>query len=142
VRGLSAQEVDDLLSGQGAGFARTAELNGYPGPRHTLDLADHLALDREQRARTEAIFAAMQADAKRLGAEIVDRERALAAAFAGQAISPHELAAGVDTLATLYGRLRARHLAAHLETTVLLTPRQIARYSEMRGYGGDTSHAH
>jgi hypothetical protein len=34
VRGLSAQEVDDLLNGRGAGYARTAELNGYPGPRH------------------------------------------------------------------------------------------------------------
>ena len=30
VRGLSAQEVDDLLAGRGAGYARTAELNNYP----------------------------------------------------------------------------------------------------------------
>jgi hypothetical protein len=38
VRGLSSQEVDDMLNGRGAGYARTAELNNYPGPRHVLDL--------------------------------------------------------------------------------------------------------
>ncbi|MCQ3975466.1 MAG: hypothetical protein DPW09_18650 [Anaerolineae bacterium] len=37
VRGLSSQEVDDLLNGRGAGYARMAELNSYPGPRHVLD---------------------------------------------------------------------------------------------------------
>lgn len=139
---MTAREVDDLLNGRGAGFARTAELNGYAGPRHVLDMGDHLTLSAEQRTRIEAIFAAMDTDAKRLGAEIVDRERALAAAFAQHLVSSETLAARVDTLGTLYARLRARHLAAHVETTALLTPEQIGRYNDMRGYGGDISHAH
>ncbi|HEX9705440.1 MAG TPA: periplasmic heavy metal sensor [Gemmatimonadales bacterium] len=132
--------MDDLLNGRGAGFARTAELNGYPGPRHVLDRGDHLTLSAEQRTSIEAIFAAMQTDATRLGAEIVDRERALAAAFAQRTVSPGSLAARVDTLGTLYARLRARHLGAHIETTALLTPEQIGRYSEMRWYEGEHAH--
>lgn len=39
VRGLSSEEVANLLNGKGAGYARTAELNGYPGLRHVLDLS-------------------------------------------------------------------------------------------------------
>ena len=142
VGGLSAGEVEDLLAGRGAGFARSAELNGYPGPRHALDMAEHLSLDAGQRTRIAAIFGAMQADAKRLGREIVDRERALADAFSRHAISEADLRVRVDTLAVLYGRLRGRHLVAHVETTALLTPEQIARYGEMRGYGGNTTHVH
>jgi hypothetical protein len=39
---LSDQEVSALLDGHGAGFAKAAELNGYPGPMHVLELADRL----------------------------------------------------------------------------------------------------
>lgn len=140
VRGLSAQEVDDLMNGRGAGYARTAELNSYPGPRHALDLADRLALRGDQRARIESIFAAMQAQAKTLGAQIVERERRLSASFAGRGVTEPLLRAQVDTLAELYGALRATHLAAHLETTAVLSHEQIGRYSELRGYG--KAHAH
>ena len=34
IKSLSEQDVDDLLAGRGAGFAKAAELNGYPGPAH------------------------------------------------------------------------------------------------------------
>lgn len=44
VKTLSQAEVDELLAGSGMGVARPAELNGFPGPRHVLDLADSLAL--------------------------------------------------------------------------------------------------
>lgn len=135
VRGLSAQEVSDLLAGAGAGYARTAELNGYPGPRHVLEMRAALELTPAQVRTTEATFAAMQVQATRLGSEIVERERALAARFAGRAIEERELAAAVDTLAGLYGRLRATHLAAHLATAAALTDAQIAQYNALRGYG-------
>src|SRR5512134_77899 len=59
VRGLTAREVDDLLNGRGAGFARTAELNSYPGPRHAIDLADRLELTAGQRATAGRIFEGM-----------------------------------------------------------------------------------
>ncbi len=147
VRGLSVEEVDDLLNGRGAGFARTAELNGYPGPRHVLDHGNQLALTPEQRGRTEVLFASMQAEAKRLGAEIVRREERLSQAFRAGSLSRPAMLAQVDTLGGLYGDLRATHLAAHLELKHVLTAGQIARYDSLRGYGsrahGDTSgHRH
>ena len=142
VRGLSAQEVDDLLNGRGAGFARTAELNSYPGPRHVLDMRTHLELTPSQLEATERIFTAMQREAKRLGREIVDRETALSAAFAERRIDADRLRSETAALAALYGQLRATHLAAHLEMTALLTPDQIAKYDQMRGYGAGAARDH
>lgn len=147
VRGLTAREVADLLNGRGAGFARTAELNGHPGPRHAIDLANELRLTTDQRATAESIFAAMSAEAKRLGAEIVERERRFSAAFAARRITTETLRAEAESLGVLYGRLRAVHLAAHLELTRGLTQVQIRRYDALRGYhdapgGGPEAHVH
>lgn len=140
VRGLSAQEVDDLLNGLGAGFARTADLNSYPGPRHVIDMRAKLALSQKQAEAAQRIFAVMQRRAKQLGREIVDRERALSAAFAERRITAAQLETDVEALGLLYGRLRATHLRAHLELTALLTPEQIAKYDAMRGYREGHSH--
>lgn len=140
VRGLSAQEVDDYLNGRGAGFARTAELNGYPGPRHALDMRSQLALSEAQADAAQRIFAAMRADAVRLGRAIVERERTLSAAFATRRIGAGALESETRALGLLYGQLRARHLRAHLELTALLTPDQIARYQALRGYGAEHRH--
>jgi Spy/CpxP family protein refolding chaperone len=145
VRGLTAQEVADLLAGRGAGYARTAELNSYPGPRHVLDFGARLDLTPAQHAQMQAIFDRMQREAQRLGADIVARERALSEAFAGRNLSAPDLDAAVDTLGALYARLRATHLRAHLEATALLSPDQIRAYDRLRGYGDSThpgSHDH
>ena len=141
VRGLTAQEVDDLLNGRGAGFARTAELNSYPGPRHVLDLKEQLHLTPEQTARVETVFARMEADARRLGRDIVEHEARLSTAFASGAITETDLRAQTAALAGLYGELRAVHLRAHLEITPLLSPEQIAHYNALRGYGDASTQA-
>lgn len=139
VRGLTAQEVSDLLAGRGAGYARTAELNSYPGPRHAIDMARQLDLSAQQLAAAERVFAGMQRAAQRLGTDIVSRERALSEAFAARHIAPAELDARVDSLGALYGRLRATHLRAHLDMTALLTPEQVRVYDRLRGYGDSTA---
>ena len=59
IKALSARQVDDLAAGRGMGLALAAELNGYPGPRHVLDLGDDLELTAGQRAAFEALFEAM-----------------------------------------------------------------------------------
>ena len=46
IKALTAEEQAALLDGQGAGFAKAAELNGYPGPKHVLELSAQLGLDR------------------------------------------------------------------------------------------------
>ena len=85
IKSLSADEVQGLLAGKGLGYAKPAELNGYPGPLHVLELADRLGLSAEQRARTEALFASMQARAIEHGRALVEEERALDRLFATRA---------------------------------------------------------
>ncbi len=135
LRGLSAAEVEALRSGDGAGAARAAELNGYPGPKHVLELADSLALTPDQRAGVEASRGRMLATARRLGAEIIAGEAGLEAAFRGGMLGAEELGRRVRALAELRGRLRLAHLEAHLETAALLTPDQRQRYHHLRGHG-------
>lgn len=47
IKALSASDVEGLQQGRGMGLALPAELNGYPGPMHVLELADELNLTEE-----------------------------------------------------------------------------------------------
>lgn len=67
IKALSAEEIADLRAGRGMGLALPAELNGYPGPRHVLELARDLDLSPQQRRRTEVLFEDMQRQAVALG---------------------------------------------------------------------------
>ena len=51
IKALSPQEISDYLLGRGMGLAKAAELNGYPGPAHVLELAVQLEITSEQRPR-------------------------------------------------------------------------------------------
>ena len=42
----------------------------------------------------------------------------------------------------LLGEVRLSHLQAHVEVTPVLTPQQRARYAELRGYAGSSTHQH
>lgn len=61
IKALSDQQIADLKSGRGMGLALAAELNGYPGPLHLLELADQLALSEPQRTGIRQMFEAMKA---------------------------------------------------------------------------------
>src|SRR2546425_6382198 len=63
VKALSEQQIADLRAGRGMGLALAAELNGYPGPLHVLELGDQIGLSDTQRERMRELFAAMQAEA-------------------------------------------------------------------------------
>jgi Spy/CpxP family protein refolding chaperone len=136
IKSLSAEEVEQLLNGQGMGLAKAAELNHYPGPRHVLELAEQLQLTPAERAAAQAAFERMRDEAVRLGRQIVERERELDAMFARADIDDKSLRAATAGIAALRGELRAAHLAAHLEMRRLLSPAQIKRYDELRGYAG------
>lgn len=75
------------------GLAKAAELNGYPGPAHVLELATDLLLSAEQRERTQAVWQAMDARAKSLGQQVVDAERELEGLFASRQASRERLVA-------------------------------------------------
>ena len=135
IAALSPSDIDALRAGEGWGLALPAELNGHPGPVHLLENADALGLDEGQRAAIRASWEAMNADARALGAALIEAEAALDAAFEAGGLDASRLDALVAEAADARGRLRARHLAAHLEVTPLLTRHQIATYDRLRGYG-------
>jgi Spy/CpxP family protein refolding chaperone len=140
IKALSPEDVQGLLAGRGMGFAKTAELNRYPGPLHVLELADPLRLSAEQKARTQALYESMQARARALGQALVEREAALDRLFASRRISRDALESSLAEISRLQGELRRVHLEAHLAQTELLTPEQVAAYVELRGYGADGGH--
>lgn len=135
IKALSDEDIAALRNGEGMGMAKAAELNGYPGPRHVLDLASVLALTPGQVRAITAIKDRMSADAKPLGDEILRRERDLDGNFASGTVADATLAEETEAIGALEGKLRAVHLAAHLATKSLLTPTQVARYQQLRGYG-------
>ncbi|MEO1563280.1 MAG: Spy/CpxP family protein refolding chaperone [Pseudomonadota bacterium] len=139
IASLSSQDVDDLLAGRGWGLALPAELNGYPGPAHVLELADALALSDEQIERVERIMADMRAEAQALGKSYVEIEQRLDTAFETGAIDANVLSDLTEGAATLLGQLRVAHLNAHLEVTPILSDEQIAIYNQKRGYGDHSS---
>jgi hypothetical protein len=136
IKALAPEDARRLLEGQGMSLALAAELNGYPGPMHVLEHADALALDAGQRERTRALLDAHKAEARSLGAQVVEAERALDRAFAGGAITAEAVAQRTRDIALLQGELRAAHLRTHLQQTALLSPTQIAQYQRLRGYTG------
>lgn len=143
IKALSADEIQGLLAGKGLGYAKPAELNGYPGPMHVLELADQLELSTEQRVRTHALFTAMRLRAMQHGRELVDEERRLESLFATRAIDAPGLAATLKRIGSLQAEVRASHLEAHLAQAAILTPDQLTRYTRLRGYlGGSHSHRH
>jgi len=134
IKALSPEEIAQLRAGEGMGLALAAELNGYPGPRHVLDLGTKLGLTDEQRVRIQQLFDVMKAEAIPLGQKLIAAERDLNAAFADRTITPERLQAATAAIGELQGKLRDTHLKYHLATAALLTPDQIHRYTELRGY--------
>ena len=136
IKALSNAEIDALGRGDGMGFAKAAELNEYPGPRHVLELADELGLTSGQQERTTQLFAAMQADAIDTGKRLIAAEAALDEMFADGSIDRASLEAQLDVIAELQARLRFVHLEAHLQQKRILDAEQVAQYVQLRGYSG------
>jgi Spy/CpxP family protein refolding chaperone len=142
IKALSDQQVADLKTGRGMGLALAAELNGFPGPSHVLELADKLELTAEQRARVKALFESMKAEALPLGSKLIEQEQDLDGKFAARTTTAENLAASTASIAATQGALRETHLKYHLSTASILTDDQMRRYADLRGYGGQAVHHH
>jgi Spy/CpxP family protein refolding chaperone len=140
IKALSEQQIADLRAGRGMGLALAAELNGYPGPMHVLEFADSLDLSGQQRAKMQELFAAMKAEAIPLGERLIAQEAELDKAFASKTITAVALAASTEAIGATQAALRQAHLKYHLSTVEVLTPAQIQRYAELRGYREGTQH--
>ena len=139
LKALSEDQLADLRTGRGMGLALAGELNGYPGPKHVLELAKELNLTDAQRARTQQLFNEMTAEAVPLGQQLIAAETDLDRQFSGRTITAASLTAVTATIGATQGTLRATHLKYHLAMMDLLTSAQIARYEELRGYGSAPS---
>jgi hypothetical protein len=143
IKALSDQQVADLKAARGMGLALAAELNGYPGPAHVLELSDKLGLTVEQLARVQQLFESMKQEALPLGTRLIEQEAELDQQFAGRTVTPETLKAATASIAITQGQLRESHLKYHLATAALLTHVQIQQYRELRGYGsGETGQEH
>lgn len=148
IKALSEKEVEDLKAGRGMGFAKAAELNGYPGPLHALELSDALMLSDDQRAKLAERKTAMTAAAGAAGKEVLALEQALDDLFATGTPTPDTVADLAIRIGAAEGRLRTIHLNTHIETAAVLTDEQRHAYDLLRGYGeaatdgGKSSHGH
>jgi Spy/CpxP family protein refolding chaperone len=136
ITSLSADDIEQLAAGKGWGLAKPAELNGYPGPMHVLELADKLGMTAEQRRAVAASFGKMQAAARAVGAKLIEAERAIDDAFRSGKVEPALLGERVRKAETLRAELRLIHLGAHLQVSPILTRQQLHLYSQLRGYAG------
>lgn len=134
IKALSEEQIAGLKAGKGMALAMAAELNGYPGPAHTLELAEQLQLTDEQTARTQQLFADMESQAKAAGLEVIEAERALDTLFRDKQATPEAVSAAVTKAALAQGKLRETHLRYHLSMMDVLTAEQIAAYNQLRGY--------
>src|SRR3954468_20257635 len=116
IKALSEQQVADLGAGRGMGLALAAELNGYPGPSHVLELADRLELSADQRTRIKGLFDAMKAEALPLGSKLIEQEADLDNQFASRTVTPESLKVTTAAVAATQGELRETHLKYHLST--------------------------
>ena len=128
------QERAAIERGEGFGAAMVADRNGYPGPKHLLDLKAELKLTPEQQAAIEELFAEMHEQALAQGKEALQAEARLDQMFA-QGCLDAELREQVDRIASLRARLRWIHLSAHLAARKLLSAEQLEAYRHLRHAG-------
>lgn len=134
IKALTDAEIASYLNGEGMGLAKTAELNGYPGPKHALENEVALEMSSEQRAEAQKILRKMKDEATRLGKQIVDHEKELDNLFDQKKIDNTLLRERTETIGRIQGNLREVHLQAHLEMMKILSPEQVDKYNRLRGY--------
>ncbi len=134
IKGLSDEQITGLRTGLGMGLALAAELNGYPGPRHVIDLAENLQLTDAQYEEIQGLFDAMQEETVSIGEKLIEQEAQLEQQFAERSVTPASLDALTQAIGVTQGALRAAHLKYHLATFAALSPEQVERYNVLRGY--------
>ncbi len=134
IKALSAQQIADLRAGKGMSLALAAELNGYPGPAHVLELAAPLGLSEEQKRQSQILFDQMQSEARILGESVIAGEAELDRLFRNKVVSAASLQEATANAAHAHAQLRAAHLRYHLSMRQVLSAAQLEMYVRLRGY--------
>lgn len=134
IKAYAPDFIKGLRAGAGLGFAKSAELNGYPGPVHLLELSKEIPLSSPQVEAISLIQDKMRTDSIAIGERLIAAEGVLEQAFRTRAIDAPKLDKLTQAAGVIRAELRAAHLSAHITATALLTDHQIARYQVLRGY--------
>lgn len=137
VTSLSESDLAELRRGGGWGLALPAELNGYPGPAHLLELKEKIPLSPAQTAEIQALFDQMRQEAIAAGERFIAAETALDAGFRTPGLTRAELEQLLQAAAEARAALRLVHLSRHLLTSEILSQDQIETYNALRGYTQD-----
>lgn len=134
IKALSTEQIGDLEAGRGMGLALAAELNGFPGPAHVIELAKELGLSDRQLQEARDLMERMKAETIPLGRQVIEEERRLDFLFVERKIDPESLEQATRRIGSAQSKLRAAHLGYHLVMVELLSADQIAQYARLRGY--------
>ena len=124
-------ERQAIERGEGFGMAMAADMNGYPGPKHVLDMKKELKLTPTQEAAMQKLMADMKEKALAKGKDVLLAEKRLDEMFA-QGKSEDELREETYRVASLRAELRWVHLATHLAAKKILTAKQIEAYQQVQ----------
>lgn len=134
IKSLSKSDIDELRRGGGWGLAKSAELNGVPGPAHLLELRNEIPLLEQQISTITGIYDQMKLEAAEQGELLIALERRLGNHFQERTIDDESLRTLLGAIAEARRNLRYIHLATHLKMPKILTQAQIERYNALRGY--------
>ena len=137
IKSLSPDDIKELKKGGGWGLARVAELNGFPGPAHILEMGEKINLTHEQKTKIQKIYNAMKLEAVALGEQLIHLEQELNSGFSSSTINQTSLEKSVQKIENVRAKLRLVHLSTHLQTPNILTNEQITLYNKLRGYSKD-----
>ena len=137
IKSLSQADIKELQRGGGWGLAKAAELNGYPGPAHILEMKDKINLSDKQELKIQSIYNEMKVEAIQLGKQLILLEIELNNAFSNKTINQSQLEKLVQDIEKTRAELRLVHLSKHLQTPDVLSNEQIALYNKLRGYSKD-----
>lgn len=134
IKSLSLEDIAELERGGGWGLAKTAELNGVPGPAHLLEMKDEIPLNQEQIASITILYERMREQAIEKGKKLIALEIELETHFKERTITKSLLQSLLDSIAKTKAELRFIHLATHLKTPKIISEDQIQQYNLLRGY--------
>ncbi|NNE98316.1 MAG: hypothetical protein HKN25_04765 [Pyrinomonadaceae bacterium] len=134
IKSLSNSDLEELRAGKGWGLAKAAELNGYPGPVHLIEMKDKLGLSRQQLLKIEELYSGMKKEAVPLGLKLIELEKNLDSGFANKTINKERLDELLKEIGQVTADLRSAHLSVHLKTPDILSQKQISTYNRLSGY--------
>jgi len=137
IKSLSPDDIKELKKGGGWGLAKAAELNGYPGPSHILQMANKIDLQEKQKVQIQKLFDQMKVKSISLGNKLISLEKKLNNEFQNKTINQTKLDTYINDITDVRAQLRLTHLSTHLQTPKILTPQQVLLYNNLRGYSKD-----